>query len=231
MSCTPFIAAIIVEGRCCEQARCVVPLRGASQDDNLTSLVKPSVALIAFKRMESNRQSRQQHAVWPFDLRVFAVVSGLWGLCLGLSALIPVANVELVDPIESIFAGVRFNGDDARVVLLVQAGIFVAIAFGIFLHQRWGLLLALCYMVEVVMSHLAFVIAYLPMRAEWENVREVASQGPMMVLIALYLWIRAYDLIFDLPPAAARPQKVSDTKHRIAVRPDSTARDVAAAAK
>ena len=208
-----------------------MPRRGSSLRSNLAALVVSSVALIAFKRMESNRQSRQQHAVWPFDLRVFAVVSGLWGLCLGLSALIPVANVELVDPIESIFAGVRFNGDDARVVLLVQAGIFVAIAFGIFLHQRWGLLLALCYMVEVVMSHLAFVIAYLPMRAEWENVREVASQGPMMVLIALYLWIRAYDLIFDLPPAAARPQKVSDTKHRIAVRPDSTARDVAAAAK
>jgi len=208
-----------------------MPRRGSSLRSNLAALVVSSVALIAFKRMESNRQSRQQHAVWPFDLRVFAVVSGLWGLCLGLSALIPVANVELVDPIESIFAGVRFNGDDARVVLLVQAGIFVAIAFGIFLHQRWGLLLALCYMVEVVMSHLAFVIAYLPMRAEWENVREVASQGPMMVLIALYLWIRAYDLIFDLPPAAARPQKLSDMKPRTLVRADTGARDVAAAAK
>jgi hypothetical protein len=181
--------------------------------------------------MESNRQSRPPRAVWPFDLRVFAVVAGLWGVCLAISALMPVANVELVDPIESIFAGVRFNGEDARVVLLVQAGIFAAIAFGILLRQRWGLLLALCYMVEVVMSHLAFVIAYLPMRSEWENVREVASQGPMMVLIALYLWIRAYDLIFDLPPAAARPQKVSDANHRPAVRADSGARDVAIAAK
>ncbi len=58
-------------------------------------------------------------------------------------------------------------------------------------------------MAEVVMSHLAFVIAYLPMRSEWENVRAVASQGPMMVLITLYLWIRAYDLIFDPQPAEA----------------------------
>jgi len=181
--------------------------------------------------MESNRQSAQPQAVWPFDLRVFAVVAGLWGVCLAMSALVPVANVELVDPIESIFAGVRFNGHDARVVLIVQAGIFAAIAVGIFLRQRWGLLLALCYMVEVVMSHLAFVIAYLPMRSEWENVREVASQGPMMVLIALYLWIRAYDLIFDLPPADARPQKLSDTKPRTLVRADTGARDVAAAAK
>jgi hypothetical protein len=181
--------------------------------------------------MESNRQSGQQQPVWPFDLRVFAVVAGLWGVCLAISALIPIGDVSLVDPVEAIFAGVRFNGYDARVVLLVQAGIFAAIAVGIFLRQRWGLLLALCYMVEVVMSHLAFVIAYLPMRSEWENVREVASQGPMMVLIALYLWIRAYDLIFDLPPTDARPDKVSDTKPRILARADSSPRDVAIAAK
>ncbi len=122
--------------------------------------------------------------------------------------------MEVVDPIETIFAGVRFNGDDARVVLIVQAGIFAAIAIGVFLHRRWGLLLALCYMAEVVMSHLAFVIAYLPIQSEWKNVRAVASQGPMMVLITLYIWIRAYDLIFDSPPADERPQTSSDASHR-----------------
>jgi hypothetical protein len=181
--------------------------------------------------MKANRQSGQQQAVWPFDLRVFAVLAGLWGVCLAVSALVRVGDVSLVDPVEAIFAGVRFNGYDARVVLIVQAGIFAAMAVGVFLHHRWGLLLALCYMVEVVMGHLAFVIAYLPMRSEWENVREVASQGPMMVLIALYLWIRAYDLIFDLPPADAEPQKVSDANHRTSVHADSAAREVAAAAK
>ena len=124
----------------------------------------------------------------------------------------------------------RFNGYDARVVLIVQAGIFAAIAIGIFFHRRWGLLLALCYMVEVVMSHLAFVIAYLPMRSEWENVRAVASQGPMVVLITLYLWIRAYDLIFDSQPADARERTISDASHRVAVREDSSAGDIAAIA-
>ena len=72
-------------------------------------------------------------------------------------------------------------------VLIVQAGIFAVIAIGIFFHRRWGLLLALWYMVEVVMSHLAFVIAYMPIHSEWDNVRAVASQGPMVVLITLYL--------------------------------------------
>jgi hypothetical protein len=182
--------------------------------------------------MKSNRQSDPSHAVWPFDLRVFAVVAGLWSLCLAISALIPVpvADIELVDPIETIFAGVRFNGDDARIVLIVQAGIFTAIAVGVFLHRRWGLLLALCYMAEVVMSHLAFVIAYLPMRSEWQNVRAVASQGPMMVLITLYLWIRACDLIFDAPPAEAPQRTTSDASRRNAVRMDSGASDISAIA-
>jgi hypothetical protein len=52
-----------------------------------------------------------------------------------------------------------------------------------------------------------------------------------MVLIALYLWIRAYDLIFDLPPAAARPQKLSDPNHRPLVRVDPSPRDIAIVAK
>jgi len=157
-------------------------------------------------------------------------VAGLWGLCLALSAFVSAADVDLVDPIETIFAGVRFNGDDARVVLIVQAVIFMAIAVGVFFHRRWGLLLALCYMAEVVMSHLAFVIAYLPMRPEWENVRAVASQGPMIVLITLYLWIRAYELIFASQPADTRQRERSDANHRNAVRVDSGASDIAAIA-
>jgi hypothetical protein len=179
--------------------------------------------------MDSNRQSDQRQSVWPFDLRVFAVLAGLWALCLATMAFVQVADVEVVDPIETIFAGVRFNGDAARVVLIVQAGIFAAIALGVFFHQRWGLLLALCYMAEVVMSHLAFVIAYLPIQSEWMNVRAVASQGPMMVVITLYLWIRGYDLIFDSSPADERPRTSSDASNRVRVRADSAA-DIAAIA-
>jgi len=81
------------------------------------------------------------------------------------------------------------------------------------------------------MSHLAFVIAYLPIRSEWMSVRAAASQGPMMVLITLYLWIRAYDLIFDSQSAQARSQPASDASHRAGVRADSGAGDIAAIAK
>lgn len=208
-------------------------LQTASLRGNLVALVRSSIALITSRQpMKSNSQSDPSHAVWPFDLRIFAVVAGLWSLCLAISALIPVpvADVELIDPIETIFAGVRFAGHDARIVLIVQAGIFAAIGIGVFFHHRWGLLLALCYMVEIVMSHLAFVIAYMPIHSEWENVRTVASQGPMVVLITLYLWIRGYDLIFDAPPADARPHPSSGSSRREAVRADSPSGDVAAVA-
>ena len=168
--------------------------------------------------METKRQSVRPQAIWPFDLRVFAVMAALWALCLAVSAFVQIGDIDIVDPVETIFAGVRFNGYDARLVLIVESGIFAAMAIGIFAHRRWGLLLALCYMAEVVMSHLAFVIAYLPHRAEWMNVRTVASQGPMMVLITLYLWIRAVDLIFAPQPTEARQRTTSDANHRNALR-------------
>ena len=183
--------------------------------------------------METDRQSRYPQAAWPFDLRVFAAMAGLWAMCLVLRAFVHVGEIAVVDPIETILAGMRFNGDAARLVLIVEAGIFGAMALGVFARRRWGLMLALCYMVQVVMSHLAFVIAYLPIRLEWMNVRAVASQGPMMVLITLYLWIRACDLIFDsLPqPAEARvPQSSAVPTHQAAVHADSRAGDVAAIA-
>jgi hypothetical protein len=163
----------------------------------------------------------QLRVAWPFDLRVFAVLAGLWALCLAVSAFVHIGEMAVVDPIQTIFAGIRFNGDDARVVLIIEAGIFAAIAIGVFTHQRWGLLLALCYMVQVVMSHLAFVIAYLPFPTERINVHVAASQGPMMVLITLYLWMRACDLIFDSPAVGARAQAVSDAHRRSAPRADS----------
>jgi hypothetical protein len=178
--------------------------------------------------MKTEPQATRPRLKWPFDLRVFAVLAGVWAVCLSLSAFVPIGEMDVVDPVETIFAGMRFNGYDARLVLIIESGIFMMIAIGVFAHRRWGLLLALCMMVQVVMSHLAFVIAYLPMRSEWMTVRAVASQGPMMVLITLYLWIRAYDLIFESQPAQPNRDKVPVVKAAIT---RSAATDVAAVAK
>jgi hypothetical protein len=176
--------------------------------------------------MDPNRQSDRTPTVWPFDLRVFAAMAGLWALCLAISAFVQIGDIDIIDPVETIFAGIRFNGFDARLVLIVESGIFAMMAIGIFAHRRWGLLLALCYMVQVVMSHLAFVIAYLRIKPEWMAVHSVASQGPMMVLITLYLWIRACDLIFYPQPAEALSRTTSEASNRA----DSRVSDIAAIA-
>src|SRR3981189_3702353 len=147
--------------------------------------------------MENQRQ--QPSMRWPLGLRVFAIMAGLWAVCLVMRAFVHPGELDLVDPVQAVFGGILFDGDAARVVLIVEAGIFASIAIGVLTEQRWGLLLALCFMAQVVMSHLAFVIAYLPIRSEWMTVRSTAMQGPMIVLITLYLWIRASDLIFDAP--------------------------------
>ena len=180
--------------------------------------------------MKTDHQSDLPQVKWPLDLRVFAVMSALWAACLAVSTFIHVGEMEVVDPVVTIFAGVRFSGDDARLVLIVEAGIFAMIALGVFTHRRWGLLLALCYMVQVVMSHLAFVIAYMQIPSEWMNVRAAASQGPMMVLITLYLWIRSCDLIFDLPTAGARARSASNASRQAVARDDAGAVDIAAMA-
>jgi len=46
----------------------------------------------------------------------------------------------------------------------------------------------------------------------------------------LYLWIRAYDLIFDPQPAEAPERTTSDASHRSAVRVESGTGEIAAIA-
>ena len=64
--------------------------------------------------MKTERQSRQPQITWPFDLRVFAAMAGLWALCLVISAYVHSGDLDILDPIQTVFAGVRFNGDAAR---------------------------------------------------------------------------------------------------------------------
>jgi hypothetical protein len=171
--------------------------------------------------MKTTTQSKQPQSRWPLDIRVFALMALLWGVCLVMRAFAHPGELDVVDPVQAVFGGILFDGDAARVVLIVEAGIFASIAIGVLTEQRWGLLLALCFMAQVVMSHLAFVIAYLPIRFAWATVRETAMQGPMMVLITLYLWIRASDLIFDAPALSPHAPRIRVTQNRKPMRADS----------
>jgi len=171
--------------------------------------------------MNTTSQSKQPHSRWPLDIRVFAIMALLWAVCLVMRAFAHPGEFDVVDPVQAVFGGILFDGDAARIVLIVEAGIFASIAIGVLTEQRWGLLLALCFMAQVVMSHLAFVIAYLPLRFAWPTVRETAMQGPMMVLITLYLWIRASDLIFDAPASSPHAPRIRVSQDRKPMRTDS----------
>ncbi len=143
---------------------------------------------------------------WPIDLRFCGFLSAVWALHLVLRVFDADPMIEASEPIHALVAGILFYGDQARILKLVEAGIFWAIAVGLMMSRRWGLVLALIYGAEVVMSHLVFVVAYRNVRPEWYHVHLAANEGPFVVLLTLYLWIRACDLIFvDSPPGAPHP--------------------------
>ena len=178
-----------------------------------------SYAMVGSTRIATMRQNSQFTP--PFDLRIFAIAAGLWSLGLAASAISYSANVigdSLIgiDPMRAIFAGVRFAGGGAQLVLFVEAGILAAISAGVLAGRRWGLLLALFFMAETVIGHLALALTYTAFGneglAEWIAVRRIALQGPTLVMITLYLWIRASDLIFD--PLPDEPARAATAQHR-----------------
>jgi hypothetical protein len=132
---------------------------------------------------------------WPIDLRIFGAAALLWAVMVVLRVFFQ-EDVLPADPLEAVIAGLKFHGENARIVLLLEAAVFWSFGIGIIAERKWGLLLALGYMSEVVVSHLVFVIAHLDDSPELIHVRRAAIEGPPMVLIALYLWIRSNELIF-----------------------------------
>jgi hypothetical protein len=139
--------------------------------------------------------SGDSNSRWPADLRFFGMLAALWAVLLVLRAFFQ-EDVLVADQLEAVIAGLKFHGQNARVVLLLEAAVFWSFGMGIVAERKWGLLLALGYMFEVVLSHLVFIVWHLDDRPELLHVRRAAIEGPSVVLIALYLWIRSNDLIF-----------------------------------
>jgi len=140
--------------------------------------------------------ARETSRRWPLDLRAFAIILVFWAAYLVGQVFFRNSFTEFIDPIEAVFAGIKFHGDGARAVLLAEALVLWTTAVGILAGRRWGLVLALFYMAEIVLSHLIFVVAYLNDRDAAMQVRMAAVEGPALVIITLYLWIRSKHLIF-----------------------------------
>jgi|YelNatPaOPRAMG01_1025707.scaffolds.fasta_scaffold00286_28 hypothetical protein len=135
-------------------------------------------------------------ARWPADLKLFAILSATWAF--GLAGRAAFGMTPLTHaPLQAVIAGMKFYGDAARMVLAIEAAIFAAFAAGILLERRWGLILALCYLAEVVVSHFIFIIAYLDDLSQSLDVRIAAAEGPAVVLLLLYVWIRSRDILLS----------------------------------
>ena len=91
--------------------------------------------------------------------------------------------------------GVKFYADQARVTMALQAVIFVAFAIGILLHRRWGLVVALLYMAQVIAGHVIFIASNLGVESQRIHVKIASIESPVVLLIALYVWYRARPLL------------------------------------
>lgn len=141
-----------------------------------------------------------KRARWPRDLKIFALLAALWAAA--LTAQIAIRDVMYYSqpPLQAVLLGMKFDGYSARLVLVAQAMVVFTLALGIAAERRWGLLLALIYMFEVVVSNLIFMMTYMDDLSQGRNVRISGLVGIVSVLVLLYLWIRARDLLFDRNP-------------------------------
>jgi hypothetical protein len=142
-----------------------------------------------------------KHARWPRDLKAFALFAAIWAAWLTARIVLRDLTYYAQAPIEAVILGMKFDGLAARMVLAVQAIAVATLALGLAAQRKWGLRFALLCLLEVVVSNLIFMMAYMDDIAESSNVRLAGILGIGSVLLLLYLWVRAQDLMQDENPS------------------------------
>lgn len=142
-----------------------------------------------------------KHPRWPRDLKAFALFAAIWAAWLTARIVMRDVTYYAQAPIEAVILGMKFDGFAARMVLAVQAFAVATLALGLAAQRRWGLRFALLCLFEVVVSNLIFMMAYMDDIAEGRNVRLAGIIGIGSVLLLLYLWVRARDLMHDENPS------------------------------
>jgi len=140
------------------------------------------------------------HNRWPLDLRIFAGLCLVWSVVLLTRAIFALSVGAPAVPIEDVILGVKFYGNEARLTMALQAAIFAAFAIGILKRRRWGLIVALLYIAQVIAGHAIFILSNLGVESQRIHVKIAAAESPVAPLIALYLWYRARSLLRQ-PPA------------------------------
>jgi hypothetical protein len=134
---------------------------------------------------------------WRRDLRIFAGICILWSAVLMTRSIFNLSAGGV--PLEDVIFGVKFYANQARVTMALQAIIFVVFAIGILMHKRWGLILALLYMAQVIIGHVIFIVSNLGVEAQKIHVKIASAEAPVVLLIALYVVYRARPLLRQNP--------------------------------
>jgi hypothetical protein len=130
---------------------------------------------------------------WPGDFRIFA------GLCILWSAVLMARSILNLSaggaPLEDVIFGVKFYGNEARVTMALQAILIAAFGIGILMRQRWGAILALLYMAQVLTGHAIFITSNLGVESQRVHVKIASAESPVVLLIAVYVWYRSRALL------------------------------------
>ena len=132
---------------------------------------------------------------WHRDLLVFAGLCTVWSALLIFRVVTRDALSSQASPFQDVFLGVKFYGRAAHLTMTIQAIIFAAFGIGILAHRRWGLILALLYFAEVVLSHIIFFATNFNVSSQAVHVKITAIEAPIVLAILLYLWIRSRPLL------------------------------------
>lgn len=135
---------------------------------------------------------------WPRDLRIFAGLCVVWAVFLAARTIFNLSGGGA--PLQDVIFGVKFYGDEARVTMALQAIIIAAFGLGILRRQRWGLILGLLYMAQVIAGHAIFILSNLGVESQRIHVKIASAESPVMLLIALYLLYRAWPLLLRARP-------------------------------
>lgn len=145
--------------------------------------------MLASRAMAIPAQRRQ----WPRDLKIFAGICAAWGALLLLRVAFDRGSAA--NPFQDVFFGVKHYGQAARVTMTIQAVIFLAFGIGILMRRRWALVLGLLYFAQVVLGHAIFFISNIHVPDQALHVKITAIEGPIVLAILLYFWIRARSLL------------------------------------
>lgn len=130
---------------------------------------------------------------WPRDLRIFASICILWSAVLMTRSIFKLSAGGV--PLEDVIFSVKFYANQARVTMALQAIIIAVFGIGIAMHQRWGLILALLYMAQVIIGHVIFITSNLGVESQRIHVKIASIESPVVLLIALYVVYRSWPLL------------------------------------